>query len=76
MIRNLRIVLLVLAIGAGTGTLAAQSLNSGLRGPTPLDNEGPAPPMMPTRNTSEREIRNYPEQPPVIRIRSTATRSI
>jgi nitrate reductase (cytochrome), electron transfer subunit len=66
MIKNLKIALLVAAIAAGTGTIAAQSLNSGLRGSTPLDEEGAAPPMAPTRNTAEREVRNYPEQPPVI----------
>ena len=66
MIRQLHIVLLVAAIAAGTGTIAAQSLNSGLRGPTPLNDEGAATPMAPTRNTAEREVRNYPEQPPVI----------
>lgn len=49
---------------AATG-LAAQT-QSGLRGATPLDTEGPAPRMAPTRNTTEREIRNYPEQPPLI----------
>ena len=64
--RKAAIILLVAAIAAGTGTLAAQTLNSGLRGSTPLNDEGPAPPMRPTRNTSEREMRNYPEQPPVI----------
>jgi nitrate reductase (cytochrome), electron transfer subunit len=66
MIRNLKIALLVAAIAAGAGTLAAQTLESGLRGPTPLNDEGSAAPMAPTRNTSEREVRNYPEQPPVI----------
>jgi nitrate reductase (cytochrome), electron transfer subunit len=66
MIRNLQIALLVAAIAAGTGAIAAQSLNSGLRGPAPLNDEGAAPPMAPNRNTSEREVRNYPEQPPVI----------
>lgn len=60
------IVLLAMAIAAGTATLAAQTLNSDLRGSTPLDQEGPAPPMMSTRNSAEREMRNYPEQPPVI----------
>ena len=64
--RKPAIVLLVAAIAAGTGTLAAQTLNSGLRGSTPLNDEGPAPPMKPMRNTSEKEMRNYPEQPPVI----------
>jgi len=66
MIRKLAIVLLAAATAAGAGTLAAQTLNSGLRGATPLNDEGPAPPMTPMRNTAEREMRNYPEQPPVI----------
>ena len=66
MIRKAGFLLLVGAIAVGTGTLAAQNLSSGLRGPTPLSDEGPAAPMSPTRNTSEREARNYPEQPPVI----------
>lgn len=66
MIGKTAIVLLAAAIAAGTASLGAQTLNSDLRGSTPLDQEGPAPPMMPTRNTAEREVRNYPEQPPVI----------
>ena len=66
MIRKAVFLLLVGAIAVGTGTLAAQTLSSGLRGPTPLNDEGPAGPMAPTRNTSERQARNYPEQPPVI----------
>jgi len=37
-----------------------------LRGPTPLDQIAPAPRMTPMRNTAEKEVRNYPEQPPVI----------
>lgn len=60
------ILLLVLALFAASGPLAAQTLTSGLRGATPLNEEGPAAPMTPTRNTAERETRNYPEQPPVI----------
>ena len=39
---------------------------SALRGPTPLDQEGKPDPMTPQQNTSEREARNYPEQPPLI----------
>jgi len=66
MIRKAGFLLLVGAIAVGAGTLAAQTLSSGLRGATPLNDEGPAAPMSPTRNTSEREARNYPEQPPVI----------
>ena len=60
------IFLIVIALAAGSSSLLAQSLNSGLRGSTPLNEEGPAAPMTPMRNTSEKETRNYPEQPPVI----------
>src|SRR6187401_1574704 len=66
MVRKYAILLLAAALVAGAGTLAAQTLNSGLRGPAPLNEEGPAPPMTPMRNTAEKEVRNYPEQPPVI----------
>ena len=60
--------LLALAIisAAASTSLVAQTVSSGLRGATPLNEEGPAAPMSPTRNTAEREPRNYPEQPPVI----------
>ena len=57
--------LAVLTATAST-SLVAQTVSSGLRGATPLNEEGPAAPMSPTRNTAEREPRNYPEQPPVI----------
>ena len=66
MVRKFTIALLAATLVAGAGTLAAQTLNSGLRGPAPLNDEGPAPPIMPNKNTAEREVRNYPEQPPVI----------
>jgi nitrate reductase (cytochrome), electron transfer subunit len=64
--RKFAIALLALVIAAATGSLLADPLASGLRGSTPLNDEGPAPPMTPMRNTAEREVRNYPEQPPVI----------
>jgi nitrate reductase (cytochrome), electron transfer subunit len=64
--RKLGIILLIAALATGSGSLVAETLTSGLRGPTPLDDEGAAPPMTPMRNTAEREVRNYPEQPPVI----------
>ncbi len=63
---KLAVLLLAAVLISGAGTLAAQTFNSGLRGPAPLDDEGPAPPMAPMRNTAEKEVRNYPEQPPVI----------
>ena len=66
MMMKFRSLLLLLILAAGSGTLAAQGLNSGLRGPAPLNEEGPAPPMTGPRNSSEKEVRNYPEQPPVI----------
>ena len=66
MMNRSAIAVLALAILAGAGSLTAQTVTSGLRGPAPLNEEGPAPPMLPNRNTSEREARNYPEQPPVI----------
>jgi nitrate reductase cytochrome c-type subunit len=64
--RKFAVAMLALVIAAGTGSLLADPLGSGLRGSTPLNNEGPAPPMTPMRNTAEKEVRNYPEQPPVI----------
>ena len=66
MIRHLKIALLVSAIAAGTGTLAAESLTSDLRGSTPLDQEARPPAISPEVNASIRERRNYPEQPPLI----------
>ena len=66
MMKRFGIAVLAVAIAAGASSLTAQTVSSGLRGPTPLNDEGPAPPMTPMRNTAEREMRNYPEQPPVI----------
>jgi len=66
MMNRSAIALLACVIAAGASSLTAQTVTSGLRGPTPLNDEGPAPPMLPNRNTSGRESRNYPEQPPVI----------
>jgi nitrate reductase (cytochrome), electron transfer subunit len=65
MIRATGTLLLIITL-ASPGALLAQGLNSGLRGATPLNEEGPAAPMTPMRNTGEKETRNYPEQPPVI----------
>ena len=55
-------ILLILAPAAPL----AQSSFSELRGSTPLDQEGAAPALTPEQNTSVREPRAYPEQPPVI----------
>jgi nitrate reductase (cytochrome), electron transfer subunit len=66
MMRKLAVLLLASLLAAGSSSLLAQTLDSALRGKTPLNEEGPAPPMTQMRNTAEREVRNYPEQPPVI----------
>jgi cytochrome c-type protein NapB len=60
------ILALAVMLAAASSSLLAQTVSSGLRGSTPLNEEGPAAPMTPQRNTAERETRNYPEQPPVI----------
>lgn len=57
---------LAILLVALAASVSAQTVTSGLRGSTPLNEEGPAAPMTPTRNTAEKEMRNYPEQPPVI----------
>src|SRR5215813_189625 len=57
------------ALGLGTfasGQSGPGGLHSNLRGNTPLAVEGPAPRLLPQANTDIREMRNYPEQPPVI----------
>jgi nitrate reductase (cytochrome), electron transfer subunit len=66
MTRKLVILALATVLVAASTALVAQTVSSALRGSTPLNEEGPAPPMTPMRNTSEKEVRNYPEQPPVI----------
>jgi cytochrome c-type protein NapB len=66
MFKKLTMMLLAALLAAGSSALQAQTDSSGLRGPAPLGEEGPAPPMLPNKNTAEKEVRNYPEQPPVI----------
>ena len=56
--------ILAAALVIAASSLAAQQ--SALRGTTPLDTEGQAARMAPTRNTTEKDVRNYPEQPPLI----------
>ena len=65
--RHIALAALAAAFALGATALLAQTqTQSGLRGPVPINEEGPAPRMAPTRNTVEKEVRNYPEQPPVI----------
>jgi nitrate reductase (cytochrome), electron transfer subunit len=64
--RKIMILACAALIAAGSSSLLAQSVTSALRGPTPFSEAPAAPRMTPLRNTSEREPRNYPEQPPLI----------
>ena len=60
-------VIAVLAAGAiAGGQTGSDGLRSGLRGNTPLQEEGPAPRLLPQANTDIRQVRGYPEQPPII----------
>jgi nitrate reductase (cytochrome), electron transfer subunit len=65
MAHNLRRLAAATFVAALSTVVMAQTF-SALRGPTPLNQEGPPPVMTPEQNTSVREPRNYPEQPPVI----------
>ena len=62
---ELRLLAAALLVAAAS-TFAMAETFSALRGSTPLDQEGQPPVMTPEMNTSEREARNYPEQPPLI----------
>jgi nitrate reductase (cytochrome), electron transfer subunit len=66
MTRHFHLWAIAAIFSAVSSALLAQSVGTGLRGPTPLNEEGPAAQMTPWRNTAEKEKRNYPEQPPVI----------
>jgi cytochrome c-type protein NapB len=60
------ILLAAAVLVASISSFAMAQTFSALRGSTPLDREGQPPMMTPETNTSEREARNYPEQPPLI----------
>jgi len=62
---NLRPLVAAMIVAAFSTVVMAQTF-SALRGATPLNQEGPPPAMTPEQNSSLREPRNYPEQPPVI----------
>lgn len=60
-------VLVASALGpVAVGQAPPDSFRSELRGNTPLDQEGPAPRMTAQSNADVRQVRNFPEQPPVI----------
>jgi len=52
-------------IAPATVLFAAENI-ANLRGSAPITEEGSAPRIEQQRNTDLREVRNYPEQPPVI----------
>ena len=62
---NFRLLPAAMIMAVLSSVVMAQTF-SALRGSTPLDQEWPPPAMTPEQNTSVREPRNYPEQPPVI----------
>ena len=62
---NFRLLAAAMVVAAFSTVVMAQTF-SALRGATPLNQEGPPPAMTPEQNSSIREPRNYPEQPPVI----------
>ena len=61
----MKLSILIIAALAATSA-AAQNQVATLRGAAPLDTEGPAPAIARTLNTDLRQVRNYPEQPPII----------
>ena len=65
MASDLRLLAAAMLVAFASTAAMAQTF-SALRGSTPLDQEGPAAAMTPEQNTSVREPRNYPEQPPLI----------
>jgi len=65
MTRNLRAAAAAIVMATVSTMVVAQSFTA-LRGGTPLNQEGPAAVMTPEQNSSIREPRSYPEQPPVI----------
>ena len=65
MTNNFRLLVAASVMTVLSGVVMAQTF-SALRGSTPLNQEGPPPAMTPEQNTSVKEPRNYPEQPPVI----------
>ena len=65
MASDLRLMAAALLLALASTVAMAQTF-SALRGPTPIDQAPPAEPITPEINTSEREPRDYPEQPPLI----------
>lgn len=58
--------LAIIAVFSIVGTAVADNQVANLRGKAPLDESEPAPAIAKTVNRDLRQVRNYPEQPPVI----------
>jgi cytochrome c-type protein NapB len=63
--KQLRAAAIACAFAVVTVSAPAQTV-SDLRGPTPLDSEGAAPPIAKPVDPPVRPVRGFPEQPPVI----------
>lgn len=61
-----KLAIFALAVIVPVSALIAAENIANLRGTTPITEEGTAPWMPRQRNQDLREVRNYPEQPPVI----------
>jgi cytochrome c-type protein NapB len=62
----MRHTILITAFAVIAGAAAAQNQVSTLRGQAALDQHEPAPAIARTVNTDIRQVRNYPDQPPII----------
>lgn len=62
---NTVMLLAALTLSCGAHAQSADPI-AHLRGATPIPEEGEPPRMMPQSNADLRQVRNYPEQPPVI----------
>jgi nitrate reductase (cytochrome), electron transfer subunit len=58
--------LVTIAVLMAAGAALAQGTIATMRQGTPLDENAPTPPMPATINSDIRQVRNWPEQPPVI----------
>ena len=65
MTSRFRVIVAAALVAMLSGAVAAETF-SALRGATPLNKEATPPVLSPQVNTSVREPRSYPEQPPVI----------
>ena len=60
------IMLVIIAVLMASGAALAQGTIATMRQGTPLDENAPTPPMPAVVNSDIRQVRNWPEQPPLI----------